>query len=63
VPDKENAKRFTGTKKCGGTKTHKGACADWVFVEPEPPEWAVSSYRLLGEVKTCFYFFYKNIIS
>jgi len=38
VPDKENAKRFTGTKKCAGTKTHKGACADWVFVEAEPPE-------------------------
>jgi len=37
VPDKENAKHFTGTKKCGGTKIHKGACADWVFVEPEPP--------------------------
>jgi len=24
VPDKENAERFTGTKKCGGAKTHKG---------------------------------------
>jgi len=40
APDKENAKRFMGTKKCTVTKTHKGACADWVFVEAEPPEWA-----------------------
>ena len=38
MPDKENAKRFTGTKKSAGTKTHKGACADWVFVEAEPPK-------------------------
>jgi len=38
VPDKENAQRFTGTKKCAGTKAHKGACADWVFVEAAPPE-------------------------
>jgi len=38
VPDKENAQHFTGTKKCAGTKIHKGACADWVFVEAEPPE-------------------------
>jgi len=26
------------TAKCGGAKPHKGACADWGFVEPEPPE-------------------------
>ena len=24
VPEKEKAKHFTGTKKCGGDKTHKG---------------------------------------
>jgi hypothetical protein len=34
LPDKENAQHFTGNKKCGGTKHHKGACADWGFVEP-----------------------------
>jgi len=39
-------KHFTGTKKCGGTN----ACAGWAFVEPEPPEWAVSSYRMLYAV-------------
>jgi hypothetical protein len=37
VPDKENAKHFTGTKKCGSVKPHKGACADWGFTEPKPP--------------------------
>jgi hypothetical protein len=26
------------TAKCGGAKSHKGACADWSFAEPEPPE-------------------------
>jgi len=26
------------TAKCGGAKTHKGACADWGFAEPEPTE-------------------------
>jgi hypothetical protein len=38
VPDKENAKHFTGTKKCGGAKYHKGRQPDWCFAEPEPPE-------------------------
>ena len=37
------------TAKCGGRKLHKGACADYNFLEPEPPEWAVSSYRLLSD--------------
>jgi len=23
---------------CAGTKTHKGTCADWVFVEAEQPK-------------------------
>jgi len=36
VPDKENAQHFTGTK------THKGASADWVFVEAEPPTGGVA---------------------
>jgi hypothetical protein len=38
VPDKENTKHFTGTKKCAGTKHHKGRQPDWCFVEAEPPE-------------------------
>jgi len=42
VPDKKNAKHFTGTKKCAGTKTHEGTCADWVFVEAEPPKGGVA---------------------
>jgi len=50
VPDKENAQRFTGTKKCGGTKTHKGACAFVGFCGTRTAEQAVSSYRLLDEV-------------
>ncbi|MDR2547053.1 MAG: hypothetical protein LBC96_06005 [Lachnospiraceae bacterium] len=29
---------FAGLAKCGGAKSHKGACADWGFAEPEPPE-------------------------
>jgi len=54
VPDKENAQRFMGTKKCGGTKTHKGACADWVFVEPEPPEQGGEQLPFVRRSKNCF---------
>jgi len=36
----------------------KALSADCCFLEPEPPEWAVSSYRLLCEVAFCFYIFH-----
>jgi hypothetical protein len=38
VPDKENTKYFTGAKKCGVEKSHKGVYADWDFSEPKMPE-------------------------
>jgi len=41
---------FAGLQKCGGTKCHKGACADWHFVEPEGANSTRSSYRLLNAV-------------
>jgi hypothetical protein len=28
---------FQQPQKCGGAKYHKGACADWYFAEPKPP--------------------------
>jgi hypothetical protein len=31
-------KGFEGLAKCGGAKSHKDACADWGFAEPEPLE-------------------------
>jgi hypothetical protein len=34
VPDKENAKHFTGTKKCGGRKLHKGQSPTVIFWNP-----------------------------
>jgi hypothetical protein len=40
LPDNENAQHFTGNKKCGGTKHHKGRSPTGVLWNPEPPEWA-----------------------
>jgi hypothetical protein len=30
-PIRKNAKHFTGAKKCGGAKHHKGRKPDWCF--------------------------------
>jgi hypothetical protein len=35
--DGGTAKQFQQPQKCGGEKIHKGACADWIFSQPEPP--------------------------
>jgi len=51
VLDKENAQHFTGTKKCGGAKRHKGHSPTGVLRNPNHPIRAVSSYRLLDEVR------------
>jgi len=54
------AKQRLATAKCGGAKPHKGEKPDCGFAEPEPPERAVSSYRLLCEVGALHYFIIKN---
>jgi hypothetical protein len=46
---------FAGLAKCGGAKSHKGACADWVFAEPEPPE---QGGEQLPFVKRCNFAFH-----
>jgi hypothetical protein len=38
VPDKENTKYFTGTKKCGVEKIPQRAQPDWDFSEPKMPD-------------------------
>jgi len=54
VPNKENAKRFTGTKKCGGAKYRRGRSPNGVLWNLNRPIRAVSSYRLLNEGKTYY---------
>ena len=44
VPDKENAKHFTGTKKCGSAKHHKGAKRRLVFCGTQAAYWRRSAY-------------------
>jgi len=39
-----------GLAKCGGAKRHKGRSPTGVLRNPNRPNRAVSSYRLLGEV-------------
>ena len=50
VPDKENAKRFTGTKKCGVVRRGNGFSHDLAEQNPKWPNREFCSYRLLGEV-------------
>jgi hypothetical protein len=57
LSDKENAQHFTGNKKCGGAKLHKGRSPTGVLQNPEPPIRRRSSYRLLCEVQTAFIIF------
>jgi len=45
-----------GLAKCGGRKTHKGACADWVFLKPGRRVSAWSANRLLNDEKACLPF-------
>jgi len=47
VPDKENAKRFTGAKKCGGVRRGNGFSHDLAERNPKCPDRAFCSYRLL----------------
>jgi hypothetical protein len=52
---------FTGAKKCGVAKHHKGRKPDWCFAQPEPPDRAVSVYspvmRCLGAHYTILFIF------
>jgi len=50
VPDKENAKRFTGTKKCGVVRRGNGFSHDLAERNPKCPNRAFCSYRLLSAV-------------
>jgi len=52
VPDKENAKRFTGKKKCGVVRRGNGFSHDLAERNPKCPDRAFCSYRLLYEGKT-----------
>jgi len=47
VPDKENTKCFTGTKKCGVVRRGNGFSHDLAERNPKYPNRAFCCYRLL----------------
>jgi len=47
-----------GLAKCGGAKYRRGRSPNGVLRNPNRPNRAVSSYRLLCEVQPVFYFIY-----
>jgi len=63
LPDKENAKHFTGTKKCAGVRRGNGFSHDLAERKSSRPNGWRSSYRLLCAVFSVYIPYYINAIS